>query len=127
MFVIPQRNNAALYCKAQTAAHRRTSTKARGRQENDTRDRYRRAVHEIGLAQVVAFYLFDVAESIDLAAVSSLMGTQAVAARLAPKSATPAYVQYEKPPLSLDGEVFETLAKAERSHANRFQKALDTL
>jgi hypothetical protein len=67
-------------------------------------------VHEIGSGQVVAIYLFDVAESIDLAAVSSLMGTQAVAARLAPKSATPAYVQYEKPPLSLDGEAFDAPA-----------------
>jgi hypothetical protein len=56
--------------------------------------------------QIVAFYLFDVAETIDLAAVPQLIGTPGVAARLTPKPTTPAYVQYEKPPLVFDGEVF---------------------
>ena len=59
----------------------------------------------IRAAQFVAFYLFDVAESIDLQAIPALIGTQTVAARLSPKSATPPYVQYEKPPLSFDGDV----------------------
>jgi hypothetical protein len=59
---------------------------------------------EIRRAQVVAFYLFDVAESADLALVPSLISGPAVPARLAPKPATPAYVQYDKPPLSFDGE-----------------------
>jgi hypothetical protein len=59
----------------------------------------------IRAANIVAFYLFDVAESIDLQAIPSLIGGQAVAARLSPKSATPPYVQYEKPPLSFDGDV----------------------
>src|SRR5687768_13711307 len=59
----------------------------------------------IHAAQFVAFYLFDVAESIDLQAIPALIGTQTVAARLSPKSATPPYVQYEKPPLSFDGDV----------------------
>jgi hypothetical protein len=59
---------------------------------------------QVRAAQLVAFYLFDVAESIDLQAVPALIGGQAVAARLAPKPATPPYVQYEKPPLSFDGE-----------------------
>lgn len=61
---------------------------------------------EIRAGQVVAFYLFDVAETIDLPAVSSLTGPETVPARLAPKPATPAYVQYDKPPLSCDGEGF---------------------
>ena len=61
---------------------------------------------EIRSAQVAAFYLFDVAETIDLAAVSRVTGAEAVPTRLAPKPATPAYVQYEKPPLSCDGEAF---------------------
>lgn len=53
--------------------------------------------------QIVAFYLFDVAETIDLQAIPALIGGPAVAARLSPKPATPAYVQYEKPPLSFEG------------------------
>ena len=59
---------------------------------------------EIRRAQIVAFYLFDVAESADLGRVPSLIGGPAVPARLAPKPATPAYVQYDKPPLSFEGE-----------------------
>jgi hypothetical protein len=59
---------------------------------------------EIRDAQIVAFYLFDVAESADLRAVASLIGGPAVPARLRPKPATPAYVQYGNPPLSFDGE-----------------------
>ena len=55
-------------------------------------------------AHIFAFYLFDVAETIDLAAIPSLIAGPAVAARLTPKPATPAYVQYDKPPLSFDGE-----------------------
>src|SRR5260370_31767044 len=56
----------------------------------------------IGSGQIVAFYLFDVAETVDLSAIPGLVGGPAVAARLAPKPATPAYVQYDKPPLSFD-------------------------
>ncbi len=63
-----------------------------------------RSVGEIAAAQVCAFYLFDIAESVELASIPSLIGGPTVAARLAPKSATPAYVQYENPPLSFDGE-----------------------
>jgi hypothetical protein len=55
-------------------------------------------------AHIFAFYLFDVAETIDLAAIPTLVAGAAVPARLAPKPATPAYVQYDKPPLSFDGE-----------------------
>ena len=55
-------------------------------------------------AHLFAFYLFDIAETIDLGAIPRLIPGPAVAARLVPKPATPAYVQYEKPPLSFDGE-----------------------
>jgi hypothetical protein len=61
-------------------------------------------VTEIRAAHIAAFYLFDVAESADLRAVPPLISGPAVPARLAPKPATPAYVQYEKAPLSFDGE-----------------------
>ena len=60
----------------------------------------------IRAGQFVAFYLFDVAETIDLQAVRALVQGPAVAARLSPKPATPAYVQYDKPPLSFDGAEF---------------------
>jgi hypothetical protein len=61
-------------------------------------------VSEIRGAQIVLFYLFDVAETIDLQAIPGLIGGPTVPARLAPKQATPAYVQYDRPPLSFDGE-----------------------
>jgi hypothetical protein len=57
----------------------------------------------IRAGQIVAFYLFDVAETIDLQRLSSLVGGAATAARLAPKPVTPSYVQYDKPPISFDG------------------------
>jgi hypothetical protein len=65
---------------------------------------YASGVSEIAAAQIVAFYLFDVAESVDLRAIPGLVSGPAVPARLAPKPATPAYVQYDKPPLTFDGE-----------------------
>src|SRR5215213_11520080 len=58
---------------------------------------------QIRSGQIVAFYLFDVAETIDLSSISSLVGGLTTAARLAPKPATPPYVQYDKPPVSFDG------------------------
>jgi hypothetical protein len=59
---------------------------------------------EIRAGQVVLFYLFDVAATADLQAIPGLVGGPAVPARLVPKPATPAYVQYDKPPISFDGE-----------------------
>src|SRR5688572_22386898 len=54
--------------------------------------------------QIFALYLFDVAEAIDLQAASSAI-SGGVPAKLAPKPATPAYVQYQQPPLRFDGSV----------------------
>ncbi len=59
---------------------------------------------EIRAGQIFLFYLFDVAENVDMQAIPGLIGGPTVAARLQPKQATRAYVQYEKPPLSFDGE-----------------------
>jgi hypothetical protein len=56
------------------------------------------------VGSITVFYLFDVAEAVDLAAVPALVGGAPVAARLAPKPATPAYVQYAKAPLLLEAE-----------------------
>ena len=44
---------------------------------------------DIRLAQIYAFYLFDVAETVDLSAIPALIGGPTVAARLAPKSPLP--------------------------------------
>jgi hypothetical protein len=52
--------------------------------------------------QIFALYLFDVAEAIDLAAAAKLVGGT-TRARLEPKAATPAYFQYQQPPLTFDG------------------------
>ena len=60
---------------------------------------------EIRSAQVVLFYLFDVAETVDLQAVPRLIQGPTTPARLAPKPPTPAYVQYDNPPISFEGDV----------------------
>ena len=51
---------------------------------------------------VTAFFLYDVGEAIDLAAVTRLIAAS-TAARLAPKPTTPPYVQYAQPPIAFDG------------------------
>ena len=53
--------------------------------------------------QGTAFFLFDVAEAINLDQVRRLIGPTSEV-RLVPKSSTPAYVQYQQPPLSAAGE-----------------------
>ncbi len=52
--------------------------------------------------QIVALYLFDVAEAIDLQAAAAAIGSSA-RAKFAPKPATPAYVRYQEAPLLIDG------------------------
>jgi hypothetical protein len=52
--------------------------------------------------QVLALYLFDVAEATNLQAAAAEIGG-GVRAKFAPKRATPAYVQYQEPPLLFDG------------------------
>jgi hypothetical protein len=59
---------------------------------------------EISAAEIILIYLFDVAETIDLRPIPDLIRGPTVAARLTPKQATPPYVQYEKPPVSFDGD-----------------------
>lgn len=56
--------------------------------------------------QLTAFYLFDVAESIDLPRLAALMAGATEPARFAPKPATPQYVGYAQPPLHLAAESF---------------------
>ena len=57
----------------------------------------------IRAGHVTAFFLYDVAEAIDLPRVRSLIGG-AVSARLNPKPTTPPYVQYQQAPLAIDGD-----------------------
>ncbi|HEU4694743.1 MAG TPA: hypothetical protein VFS23_40530 [Vicinamibacterales bacterium] len=53
-------------------------------------------------SQVTAFFLYDAAELIDLAHVATLVGGT-TRVRLTPKTTTPSYVQYQQPPLTLEG------------------------
>lgn len=69
-------------------------------------------------AQLVLFYLFDVAETADLQAIPRLIGGPTFPAHLAPKPATPPYIQYEKPPVSFDAD---TLGLEARGFRVRFR------
>jgi hypothetical protein len=60
-------------------------------------------VAQITSASITAFFLFDVAEAIDLAALQRQIGGGAAAARFVPKSGAPSYFQYAVPPLVVDG------------------------
>ena len=53
-------------------------------------------------SQVTAFFLYDAAEVIDLSHVATLVGGT-TRVRLTPKTTTPPYVQYQQPPLTLEG------------------------
>jgi hypothetical protein len=63
-------------------------------------------VEGIRTGQIFALYLFDVAEAIELATAASLVGSS-TRARLQPKAPTPAYLQYQQPPLLFDGSAVE--------------------
>src|SRR5918993_2881034 len=58
---------------------------------------------EIRGATLTAFYLYDVAEQIDLGSLRAALGAGA-SARLNPKTAAPSYLQYQTPPLVIDGD-----------------------
>lgn len=59
---------------------------------------------------ITAFFLYDVAEAADLAAVRALVGAAGQAARLAARPAIPAYVRYLQPPVQADGDAFQLAA-----------------
>jgi hypothetical protein len=52
---------------------------------------------------VTAFFLYDIADAIDLALVGRTIGA-ATSARMAPKAPAPPYIQYAHPPIAIDGE-----------------------
>ena len=54
--------------------------------------------------QVTAFFLYDVAEAVDLAVVRQLLGATTKSPRLVVKPALPAYVQYHDPPVQVDAD-----------------------
>ena len=56
-------------------------------------------------AALTAFYLFDVAEQIDLPRVRAAVGDAATAARLAGGRGAPSYLQYSRPPVVVEGDV----------------------
>jgi len=59
---------------------------------------------DVAAGTLTALYLFDVAEQIDLPRVREVLGA-GVQPRLPLKSAAPAYLQYQVPPLVVDGDV----------------------
>ena len=59
---------------------------------------------ELLSGQVTAFFLFDVAEGVDLPTVRSSVGASAESPRSRPSPAVPAYVQYQDPPVQFDAE-----------------------
>jgi hypothetical protein len=61
----------------------------------------------IRAGSITAFHLFDIADEIDLAAVPRLLQTEPARARLTPKPYTPAYLQYQTPPLVIDAAVLD--------------------
>jgi len=63
-------------------------------------------MERIRAGQIFALYLFDVAEAIDLAGATRQVGGS-TRARLEPKAPTPAYLQYQQPPLIFDGSVVD--------------------
>ena len=58
-------------------------------------------------ATITAFYLFDVAEQIDLTVLREAIGGGAINARLTTKSAAPSYLQYSTPPVTVDGDALD--------------------
>ena len=58
-------------------------------------------------ATITAFYLFDVAEQIDLTALRAAIGGGAINARFTTKSAAPSYLQYSVPPVVVDGDALD--------------------
>jgi hypothetical protein len=64
-------------------------------------------VPAITSATITAFYLFDVAEQIDLAALRHSIGGGASTSRLTTKAFAPSYLQYTTPPVVVDGEAID--------------------
>jgi hypothetical protein len=54
--------------------------------------------------RITAFFLFDVAEAADLAAVGRLLGGAGQSAQFAARSPVPAHVQYAQPPVQVEAE-----------------------
>jgi hypothetical protein len=62
-------------------------------------------VPAIDSATITAFFLFDVADEFDLAALQNEIGGGAAKARFVPKSGAPSYFKYAVPPLLVDGDL----------------------
>ena len=59
---------------------------------------------DVAHGTVTAFYLFDVGDALDLQQVRTAIGST-VTSRLSTRPATPTHLQYQQPPLALDGSV----------------------
>jgi hypothetical protein len=76
--------------------------------------------------QIVAMYLFDVAEATDLQAAASAIRSS-VRATFAPKPATPDYVKYQAPPLLFDGAGVEVSIEGFRANFKVFDYGVISL
>ena len=63
----------------------------------------------IASATITAFYLFDVAEQIDLNTLRASIGGGASSARLTTKAFAPSYLQCSTPPVVVEGESIDVL------------------
>jgi hypothetical protein len=63
-------------------------------------------VNGVVSGHITAFFLFDVAEAIDLSGLQRTLGA-GVASRLVLKPTTPPYVQYRQPPITIDGHIVD--------------------
>jgi hypothetical protein len=61
----------------------------------------------IRAASVTAIFLFDIAESVNLASLPGLLDGKGEPAQLAPRPGTPSYVRYQTPPLQFDASPAE--------------------
>jgi hypothetical protein len=61
---------------------------------------------------LTALFLYDVAEAIDLSTVSGLIGPIS-ASRVGPRPPAPSYVQYARPPITIEGDALELSATDE--------------
>ena len=78
---------------------------------------------------LTAFFMFDVADAIDLAVVRGLIDAT-VATPLSTRPATPTYLQYQQPPLTFDGAALglsEVEGFRTRGEGVRLWRAVDCL
>ena len=70
-------------------------------------------MEQIRAGQIRASYLFDVAEAIELAQLSAVLKVGTGRAQFLPKPASPSYVQFQPPPVTVSGEALQVKGPAD--------------